>query len=230
MMRNYVLHGLNQLGITLVELMITCSVVAIVSMIMMNFMANWLQQNPQTQGRAELLANAQNALDQIGNDIRLSAAADQNNRWLDSYAPNAPSDLQSWNSNATTLVLASAVEDTSGNIVFSDPANYTSQKNNFIYFVKNNILYRRTLAATGVNNNKLKTTCPASNATSACPADLVLAKNITNFNVKYFDANNNEVTPTNARSVELSAVSLQKTVYNKPIQVTYKTRTVFRND
>jgi type II secretory pathway component PulJ len=229
-MRRPKIVRLNQAGVTLVELMVTCSIVAIVSIIMMNFMANWLQQNAQTRGRVELLASAQNALDQIGDDIRLSASADQNNRWRDTYAPSAPTDLQSWQSNASTLILASAVEDTSGNIVFSDAASYTSQKNNFIYFVKSGTLYRRTLAATGVTNNKLKTTCPAANATTSCPADKVLATNITTFSVKYYNADNTEVIPTNARSIELSAVSLQKTVYNKPIQVTYKTRMLFRND
>lgn len=220
---------LNQQGVTLVELLISCLVITVISLLMMNFMANWLQQNAQTQGRATLLSNAQNALDQIGNDIRLSAAADQNNRWQDANAPSAPSNLFSWQSSASTLILASAVIDKSGNVVFSDPANYTSQKNNLIYFVKNNILYRRTLAAS-VANNSVSTTCPMAKVTSTCPADLVLATNITNFTVKYYDATNTQVTPTNARSIELSAVTLQKTIYNKPVSISYTTRMVFRND
>ena len=197
------------------------------SMILINFMGNWVQQNALTSARASLLNDAQVALDSIGENIRQSSSADQNNRWLDANAPGAPSNQQSWTSNSTTLVLATAAQNSSGSIIFSDPANYTSWKNNYVYFVSNQVLYVRTLAA-NVSGNKAVTSCPKALATSSCPADRALTVNATSFGVTYLNNDNQQVTPTNARSIELS-LTLTTTKYNQPIQVTYKTRMVFRN-
>ncbi len=217
----------DQKGITLPELLITMTLVSILAIVAMNFMVNWFRQNAITQTRATLLTNSQDALDFITDTIRLSSAADLNNRYQDANAPGAPSNLLSWQSNASTLVLASAVEDTSGNIVFSDPSNYTSYKNNQIYFVSNGILYRRVLAAS-VSNNKMKTSCPASKVTASCPVDRKIADNVSSFSVKYLDAQNQQVTPPNARSIELS-ITLRKKVQTQFIESSDKTRMVFRN-
>ena len=215
-------------GLTIVELLVTCVIISIMSIVMVDFLGNWIEQYAISETRTALLSDAQNALDRITDTIRLSSAADQNNRWEDINAPNAPSDLLSWASGASTLVLASAVEDTSGAIVFSDASNYTSQKNNQIYFVQNGVLYQRTLAAP-VSNNKVKTTCPGSAASAACPADKKLTENVSAFLVKYYNAENQEVAVTDARSIEMS-ITLTKTAYKQQIQRTYTTRMVFRND
>lgn len=218
---------LNVAGFTLVELIISCMIVSILSMVLINFLGNWTQQNALTTARVSLLNDAQVALDSIGENVRQSASADQNNRWLDANAPGAPSNQQSWQSSNNTLILATAAQDSSSNIMFSDPSNYTSWKNNYIYFVSNQVLYVRTLAAP-VNGNKAITSCPAGQVTSSCPIDRALTTNATSFNVKYFNNENQEVTPTNARSIELS-ITLQTTKYNQSIQASYKTRMVFRN-
>ncbi len=222
------MRKLNQSGLTLVELMLSLTVVSILAIVVMNFMVNWLQQHSITQARSELLTSAQDSLDLISDSIRLSSAADQNNRWQDPNAPSAPANQLSWQSTSTTLVLASAVENTAGDILFSDPANYTSHKNNQIFFVQNGTLYRRMLASP-VASNKSKTSCPANLATSSCPADRRLAQNVSSFEVKYFNSENAEVQPTNARSIQLF-ITLRKTVFGQQIESNDKTRMVFRND
>ncbi|MCA9309072.1 hypothetical protein KC973_01730 [Candidatus Saccharibacteria bacterium] len=222
------MRRINISGMTITELLVTCVVVSIMSVVIVDFLGNWTKQHAISETRSTLLAEAQTALDTVTDAVRLSAAADQNNRWEDDNAPDAPSDLLSWASNADTLVLASAVEDTSGNIIFSDPLNYTSQKNNQIFFVNNGVLYRRILAAPE-GDNALATSCPESAATASCPADRNLAESVTNFSVKYYDGSNQEVIPTDARSVELS-ITLGTTKYDQQISETYSTRMVFRND
>lgn len=221
------MRRLNSRGVSLVELLLTITVVSIMAIVIMNFMVNWLQQYAITETRSALLTDAQTAVDQMVDAIRLSSSADDNNRWPDTHAPIAANNF-SWASTSSSLVLASVVENTSNQIVFSDPANYTSQKNNLIYFVSNNALYRRSLAAP-VQNNKLKTSCPASSSSSSCPADLRLAQNVSNFTIKYYDGSNIEVSPTDARSIELS-LTLQKRRFSQLIQSVYKTRMVYRND
>jgi Tfp pilus assembly protein PilE len=218
---------LNSRGISLVELLITITVVSIMAIVIMNFMVNWLQQYAITETRSALLTDAQTAVDQMVDAVRLSSSADDDNRWPDTNPPTTGNQF-SWTSTSSRLVLASAVENTSNQIVFSDPANYTSQKNNLIFFVSNNALYRRSIAAP-VQDNKLKTSCPANKASASCPADLRLARNVSNFSVKYFDGNNVEVAPTDSRSIEIS-LTLQKRRFSQLIQSVYKTRMVYRND
>lgn len=222
------MRRLNASGMTITELLVTCVVVSIMSIVIVDFLGNWTKQHAISETRSTLLAEAQTALDTVTDAVRLSAAADQNNRWEDDNAPGAPGDLLSWASSADTLVLASAVEDTTGNIIFSDPLNYTSQKNNQIFFVNNGVLYRRILAAPE-SDNALATSCPESVATASCPADRNLAESVTDFSVTYYDGSNQEVAPTDARSVELS-ITLGTTKYDQQISETYSTRMVFRND
>lgn len=218
---------LNTEGISLPELIITLSVISILSFLLMNFMIGWLQQHLVTQTRTDLLMQAQDTLDQVTNDIRLAAVADQNNRILDQSAPEAPANLQSWQSDADTLVLATAAEDEDGDIIFSDPALYISEKNNIVYFVQDGVLYRRALAA-DAPGNRLTTTCPEELADAACPSDRVMARGVTHFRVRYFDIQNNEVEPNRARSVQLE-VTLQKDAFGQTIESSDRTRMVFRN-
>ncbi len=215
-------------GFTLVEIVITMSITALLMGVVLTFMTNSIVQYARTDAKSALLNEAQAGLDAIGSEIRLSGNADTNNRILDEYAPDAPDDKFSWESNQNTLILATAVEDNSGSIIFADPALYISQKNNNIYYLSNGSLYKRTLA-NNVTNNSAKTTCPPAFANQNCPADKLMLSNVETFSVKYFNDQNYEVEPSNARSIELY-VKLTKVQYNQPNSVEYSTRMVFRND
>lgn len=218
----------KQQGFTLVETVIALAVTSMLIFIILNFMTNSIVEYARAGARANLLNEAQVALDIIGNDIRLSGSADDNNRWQDENSPNSPADNFSWQSDADTLILATAAEDNNKSIIFADPALYISEKNNNIFYLDNGSLYKRVLAAS-VNNNSATTSCPAPKSTPVCPADKKLLSNIESFNVKYYNDQNQEVDPADARSIEL-AVKLQATVYGQPISTEYATRMVFRND
>lgn len=215
-------------GFTLVEVIIALSVTSLLIFLIINFMTNSIVEYARAGARSELLNEAQVALDIISNDTRLSANADQNNRITDAYAPGAPADEFSWSSDTDTLILATAVEDSNGDIVFADPALYISEKNNNVYYLDGGKLYKRTLAA-DVTDNDAKTTCPPAQATPTCPADKELLKNVSQLTIKYFNDKNEEVVPTNARSIEMY-VKLEKTEYGQPVSADYTTRMVFRND
>jgi type II secretory pathway component PulJ len=222
------LQKTRQAGFTIVELAVALSVTSIIVLVIMDFMMNNLVQSTLETAQAQLLGEAQTTLDIMGNDVRLSATADQNNRWPDNYAPGAPSNLYSWQSDNSHIVLATAALDKSNNVIFSDPLKYISEKNNIIYFVQDGTLYKRTLAAP-VANNRAVTSCPAADASSTCPADKELLHNVSSFTVTYYDGNNTSVSSTDARSVEI-AINLQKRQYGHNISASYTTRMVFRND
>jgi len=217
----------NEQGFTLVELIVALIITGLITGVILNFMLSNLVQSSSQTARAALLNEAQIALNIADNDIQSSASADQNNRWQDANAPD-PTNQLSWQSNSSTLILATAAQDTSGNIIFADPLKYITQKNNDIYFVQNNTLYKRILAAP-VSGNSAKTTCPANLATSTCPADKALIHNVSSFSVRYLDATNQDVTPSNARSIELT-LNLATKQYGQTLSASYTTRMVFRND
>lgn len=217
----------TQAGFTIVELVISMTLIVILGGGIVGFTVSKLVQSTLQTAKSDMLNDAQLGLDSVANDIRLSSKADTNNRWQDSYAPNAPSDPLSWQSNATTLVLATSAQDSSQNILFDDKADYITTKNNLIYFTRSGTLYRRLLAAP-VANNAATTTCPAASASATCPADKVLLTNVSQFTVQYFDSLNQEVSPSDARSIQLT-VQLQATKYGTPLTVRYTTRMVFRN-
>jgi prepilin-type N-terminal cleavage/methylation domain-containing protein len=217
-----------QKGFTLVELLITMVLISILSLTLPNFIANWLQASSLAQAKTALLSNAETALDTVNRDIRLSGAADLNNRWADANAPGAPGNEFSWQSDGNTLVLARAATDAARDIIFSDAAKYISQKDNAVYYLDGTTLYRRMLASDDAND-AATTTCPPVSATSGCPADRIIATGVSAFSVRYYDADENVVTPTNARSIQL-AITLQDKAGSKTISASYNTRMVFRNE
>lgn len=227
-MSRIVHRALSPQGFTIVEALVGVTMTVILLMIIMNFMANYFEQHAINTAKSDLLMNSQRALDVIGQDIRLSASADQNNRWQDPHAPGAPGDQLSWESSASSLVLATAAEDEDGSIIFADESRYISEKNNNIYFVNNGTLYKRTLAAP-VANNKVRTTCPTGFVSAECPRDRVLAENVSVFDVTYLSGIEEVVEPTDARAVEFRLV-LETKPYGRSVSAEYTARMVFRND
>jgi prepilin-type N-terminal cleavage/methylation domain-containing protein len=215
----------DQKGFTLVEVVIAVALIGIILGLIASFSITTMGQSAVESSRASLQGESQIALDRAVNDIRLSAAADENNRWNDA---NKAGGGYTWESNASTLVLATAVVDSGNNIIFADPAKYISEKNNIIYFVSGNKLYKRTLAST-VANNAAKTTCPANAASASCPPDRELLQNVSAFTVKYFNGDNQEVTPADARAIELN-IKTSTRKFSQNITSDYTTRAVFRND
>lgn len=217
---------LNQKGFTLPELIVTMTLMMILSLTLANFVVNWFGTASLAQARADLLTNAENALDTITNDIRLSGSADDTNRWPDA---NGPGGQQfGWHSGTQVLVLAKAAVDTSNNIIFSDPAQYITQKDNVVYYLSNGTLYKRTIAADDANSAAV-TTCPPASATQSCPADKTIATGVKGFTITYYDENLQSVTPDNARAVQL-AITLSATKGGRTVDANYNTRMVFRNE
>jgi len=215
-------------GFTLVDALISITVVALIVVFITNYILGSVQQSALATNRDTLIKETELSLDVMANDVRLSANADDNNRWPDTHSPGGVANQYGWVSSGSTLVLATAAENQSGNIIFSDPHNYITQKNNIVYFVQNGTLYKRVIAAP-VSGNKAVTTCPVASASSSCPADKELLHNVTLFNVSYLDGQNQSVTPTDARSIEVHAI-VSKSVFKQPVTADYTTRMVFRND
>ena len=218
----------SQKGFTLIELMVAASVTGVLIVVIMAFFASSIVSTSVESARADLLKDAQLGLDIMGRDIRLSASAEQNNRWPDEHAPNAPTDPLSWESTDQTLILATSAMDNNNDMLFQDALQYVTYKNNVIYFIRDNTLYRRVLAA-DIDENAAKTSCPDSAASESCPADRKVMENVESFAIRYVNGNDEEVAAEDARSVEVT-VALKTTRYRRDVAADYTTRMVFRNE
>lgn len=216
---------LAERGMTIMELIVSITVIGILTVLMMNFVAGHIADNAIKNAQSDLQLQTQLALDTIDREIRQSANIDGNNRWEDAYPPTSD-DAYSWSSDADTIILADPVINTSDNVVFEDPQNYISYKDNVIYYLNDATLYKRILAAP-VPNNKRQTTCPPS-ASSCIHDDPLLAAHIENFSVTYYDANEAEVTPANARAVKVS-LKVSRKVFKRTLTVEQSVQSVFRN-
>jgi len=218
----------DEQGLTIVELLISIVITGLLVGIVMMFTISNLSGFSATSIKQNLMAQAQSGLNTINDSTLLAGAADTTNRIADSNGPGGPSNLFGWVGNNQTLILATVAEDASGNILFSDPSQYVSYKNNIIYYLDGTTLRKRTLAAS-VTGNKAKTTCPDSKVTASCKADPIILENVSAIAFTYFDKTNASVTADNARSVEIN-VTMKDKRFSRKTQVQYKTRTVFRND
>lgn len=214
----------NQKGFTLVELLVATAITGILIIVIMSFLTNSLVQISVDSARSDLLRNAQISLDVMTRDIRSSSNAYDTSSILDEHAPG---EGEVWESSSTTLVLATAAIDSDNNILFADELHYTSHKDNNVYFVRDRVLYKRTLAA-DVPNNSARTSCPEIAADEGCPSDIVLSNDVHGFTLRYLDGNGDEVIPSSARSVEIT-LDLSATRYGREVTASYTTRTVFRN-
>lgn len=214
-------------GFTIVELLITMVVTTIVMLIITNFMLGNMEQSVLEAIKGNILQQTTIGLDKINNDIRSASGSDTNNIWPDPNSPSGTANEYSWTSNSSTLILSTPVISTSGNILFTNSSDYTTEKNNIVYFVNNGNLYKRTIA-NPIANNAMQTSCPRAVSSPSCPADIKILSNVTQFNVSYLNGQNQAVAPSQARSIKL-LITVSKSMYNKPVSVTYTTQMVFRN-
>lgn len=213
----------DQRGFTLLELIIASAVTGILIIVIMSFMTNQIVENAMLNARSAMLREAQIALDIVNSDIRHAASVDDVNRWADAHAPGA--DEYGWEPGEEVLILATPAKDAESGFLYDDPFAYITHKNNLIYFLHEGTLYRRTLAA-DIENNSARTSCP--NATNGCTPDMELINDVSDFTVRYFDANDEEVVPDEARSVAVT-IRIERIVYGRDVTAEYTVRSVFRN-
>jgi len=217
----------NQIGTSLIELVIATSVISILTILMMNFLVSKIADNAIKNATADMQLQTQLALEVLNRDIKQSATADNPNRWADTNSPGSPANDFSWTSDADTIILAKPVLDQNSNVIYEDQQGYVSYKNNLIYFVNGGTLYKRVIAAP-VSGNVSQTSCPSSQ--SGCPHDdSLLANTVSGFSVHYYDANDSEVPPDQARSVSVT-LRLSRSLFNRDLEVEQTIRSVFRNE
>ncbi|HET7673345.1 MAG TPA: prepilin-type N-terminal cleavage/methylation domain-containing protein [Candidatus Saccharimonadales bacterium] len=213
-------------GFTLVELNITMTVMAILAIGFLAAFTNFLVAASRTNTSIEMTSDSQNLLRVMVEELRYGAGVRQTNTISD---PNGPSG--GWNTDNTSFVIITAVPVLNGsNDYVIDPNTGEPYMNEFVYYKNGTTLYKRTLANPSATGNRLKTSCPASLATSSCPADRELVENLDTMTFTLYDQDNNLTSvAANARSIKID-LSLQKKTFGTPLQYDNSIRITLRNN
>lgn len=215
----------SQAGFTLVEVTVAVSVMAVVAILFLSVVANYLVIISRNSKLSELTLTSQNLLRTTVENIRFGDGVRQTNANPDANAP-----VGGWNTSNTNFVIILAVPaiDTSHNYI-TDSTTGSPYMNELVYYKNGSTLMKRTLANPGATGTTLQTSCPAALATPSCPADTQLASYVSAMTFTLYDQNAAVTTTTSlARSINIS-LTMQRNTPGDPLTVTNSIRVTLRN-
>jgi prepilin-type N-terminal cleavage/methylation domain-containing protein len=201
---------LNDAGFTIVELIIVTIVSGILFASVSGFALNYWGKTISLSNNSQTLVSRLNAGDYLRNSVDSASGLIIQNDLADPHVGKAdPSDV-----TGTHWVVIHAIPGTismgaSGSatpvIYYDRPSVDTSKNiimNGTIPYEDDIILYldgttKQLLARTVVNaattTNRSRTTCPKVIATTGCPADIVVADNVSSLSMRYFSRSGNTI-------------------------------------
>lgn len=200
-------------GFTLVELIVTMAIGGLLVVAAVSMYLTVLGQSPVVKTRNTLSTNLQNALNRINDDVRRSSNVTRYNMVADPNAPtskigyeNVPgpdvdtNDQYFWRMSENRLLLnQTPLHSTTGEPIYDNAEYAAGQKNTIVYYVRNNALYRRVIAAPVTGNAVSTATCTRVADGGCINSDVKLVDNLkaslgaAAFKVTYFDRNGNPI-------------------------------------
>jgi len=218
------LKRLDNHAFTIVEMVLALTVATIMSGVLLMVTFRFYTNAVQSQQTAELALESQTLLGQLTEDLRLSAGVNAINTITDAYKTGG------WVTSdaSNVLVIASPAVDSDQNIIY-DVATGAPYNNEYVYFLANGVMYKRTLKNEAATGNVANTTCPASSASATCLQDRIFSEHASELSFIMYDSNNTVVTDTTqARSLQIT-VDFARNVFGKPITLSNTTRITQRN-
>ena len=215
----------SQAGFTLVEVTVAVTVMAIVAIIFLGVVTNYLVIISRNNELSEMTLTSQNLLRTTVENLRFGDGVRQTNSISDVNAPSG-----GWNTSNTNFVIILAVPavDMSKNYIV-DPATGSPYMNELVYYKNGTTLMKRTLANPSATGTTINTSCPVMLATPTCPADVQLATYVSSMVFKLYDQDAVlTATPSLARSVDIT-LTMQRNAPGNPINVTNSIRVTLRN-
>ncbi len=220
----------DQRGLTLLELLITMSVMGVLALVVSQFYIDRLVDYARTDSLTILQSNTKQALESLRRDIQSARMIETTNQWPDLHGPGGnPYGWSSSNSSPSTLVLAVPAVDSSGNLIYVNPSHSGIHTNDVIYYVDGakNLLYRRVIA-NPVAGNTARSTCPPP-GTSTCPPDGQVIEDIANMVISYFDSENvSTSTVANVYSLDVT-ISQTRSKFGHAYSNSLNSRVTLRN-
>lgn len=233
-----------QRGFTIVELLVVITVMSILTAILFGSLDDLLTSNYRTVGTTTQVGDTRTALRQVQTDLMESDGFLKTPSVADATGPPTGTWLFSGLDSTHRYLIASTYatthssDDPNRSLVYvanalgvcdSVVTQNTPLKNNLIYYVKDGVLYRRTIVASasmaprcGGTAPYQKQTCAPGGPTNArCQGtDAVVLRNVTKFEIDYYatpEANTpiNVYTDPNLFSTSISTISIKITTNQK---------------
>jgi prepilin-type N-terminal cleavage/methylation domain-containing protein len=213
----------NTRGFTITELVLSITIAGILATVLFTATFYYYVNAAQSETATSLALESQTILTQLTEDIRLADSIASTNAISD---PNGPGGGWTTSDPSNILIIESPAVTSTRDIIYDSSSGYP-YRNEFIYFMGGNSMYKRILANASASGNIAKTTCPT--ASPSCPKDRLFSSNVSNLTFTFYDAS--DATTANAaqaRSVVLN-VSMAKKMFGKNITLSNSTRVTLRN-
>lgn len=201
---------INQSGVTVVELLVVMVVSSLIIGVVTGFALNYWGKTITLNNDQATLVSRLNAGDYLRNGIDSAAGMISQNDLPDSHTLNpdpgdgtgmhwltihaVPSTIPVGATGTyTPLVYYSRPSvDTSKNIILNGTIPY---QDNIILYLNGTTkqLLARTIANPYATGNRALTSCPENLATNSCPADTVVAENVSSIGTRYFSRSGNPI-------------------------------------
>lgn len=195
-------------GFTLVELMVAIAIMSILLVAVIGAGLSWLNQFAVGSARQTMTIDAQAALSQMSDDIRQSRGILVENIETD---PNAPTNPGKWRTSTSQLVFGKTPYHTDGTGLYDVPAMFYGKPDSIVYYIRDGVLYRRTIPADYTGNvTKPIITCSGP-TTGGCLTDRRILTNVSAVQFTYFDASNNSgADPASTKSLEVNLTTTRQ--------------------
>lgn len=206
---------LGQQGVTVIELLVVIIVSGIVMGVISSFTLSYWTNSSTLDSSQQLLVTRLNSGDYLRESLNAASGLITQNDLPDSNTGNpdpADSTQTYWLpihavpgtiSMGAPGVITPVVYynrpsiDTSKNIVLNGTIPYGDDIILYLNGTTKQLL-ARTIANSSAANNRAKTSCPAALATTNCPADSVVAENVSSVVMRYFSRSGNPIDYTSS--------------------------------
>lgn len=205
----------DQTGFTLPELLVVMFLTSLFTSLLLFFMISYWRYGLLLEADLDTLTSRLNAGDYLRENINpasgliiqnsipdatpgnVDPAVTPANYWLPIHAIPGTIGTGAPGTITPVIYFKRPSVNTSGAVIMNGTQPYEDE---FIIYLEGSSrqLMSRVLANPATVNNKVKTTCPASLATSTCPADRVIATDLTSLDMRYFSKAGNLVDYTSS--------------------------------
>lgn len=217
----------NRRGFTLVELNTSITLIAILGISFMAIFSNFIVSTTRTNYSIEMTNQSQSLLRILVEELRYGAGVRQTNAIPD---PNPDAPPSGWNtSNASFVIITVVPALNASNAYIIDDDTGQPYLNEYVYYKKGTLLYKRTLANPNAVDNKSTTSCSPTYQVAGCPTDRQLVDGLKTIIFNLYDQDN--ITPTTAplaRSIKIDLV-LEKKTFGSSLTFDNSVRTTLRN-
>jgi Tfp pilus assembly protein PilW len=215
----------NQAGLTIVELLLAMAISSLLAGVLLSITVNYYGSIIRSNQTTEMYVEAQQSLRAIIEDIRLADSINASGALADTHAPGG-----GWvTSDAANVLIIGSPAITNARDIIYDSTTGNPYRNELVYFVSGNALYKRTIQNPAAAGNTAVTSCPEAASSSSCPPDKVYSQHTNNLTLTYYDTDSAvTANPTLARSVKIG-VQMSRKSFGKTITINDTILATLRN-